>query len=165
MPDPIRGGARPGAGRPKGEKTTMVRVPDGCLEQVRYLISVYRNAGQLPSLPAQQAGDAHKQVDLPFPSPVPEVGPLQRKAHEAWAVFNDVIMANPFGINLRERYFNMAADADELGYSYLFFLQLLERLVNLAKAKDNNHCPIQWVNIRELRQFAKELYRANPSWH
>ncbi|MGL6568550.1 hypothetical protein [Aeromonas caviae] len=66
MVDAKRGGARPGAGRPKGETTTMVRVPDGCLEQVRQLISVYRNGGELPSLPAQQAGDAHKQVDLPL---------------------------------------------------------------------------------------------------
>ncbi|WP_421310483.1 hypothetical protein, partial [Aeromonas sp. 603696] len=34
-----RGGARDGAGRPKGEETTMVRVPNGCLEAVRSLIT------------------------------------------------------------------------------------------------------------------------------
>ncbi len=161
----VRGGARPGAGRPKGEQTTMVRVPEGCLEAVRALISVYRQTGSLPVYGEPLSGDAHTQVDLPLPAPDPDIGPLERKAHEAWSVFNDVIMAYPFGINLRERYFNMAADADELGYTYLFFLQLLERLVTLARAKDNDHCPIQWVNIRELRQFAKELYRANPAWH
>ncbi|MNS59073.1 hypothetical protein D3C72_920210 [compost metagenome] len=66
MSDAKRGGARPGAGRPKSETTTMVRVPDGCLEQVRQLISVYRNGGELPSVPVQHAGDAHKQVDLPL---------------------------------------------------------------------------------------------------
>lgn len=38
-----RGGARDGAGRPKGEETTMVRVPHGCLEDVRALISDYKN--------------------------------------------------------------------------------------------------------------------------
>lgn len=48
MADAKRGGARPGAGRPKGETTTMVRVPDGCLEQVRQLISAYRNHEPLP---------------------------------------------------------------------------------------------------------------------
>lgn len=159
----VRGGARPGAGRPKGEQTTMVRVPDGCLEAVRALISVYRQTGTLPVYGEPLQGDSYTQIDLPLSEPVPDMGPLECKAHEAWAVFNDVIMANVFGINLRERYFNMAADADELGYSYLFFLQLLERLVALCK--DNDHCPIQWVNIRELRQFAKELYRANPAWH
>ncbi|MBJ7583092.1 hypothetical protein [Aeromonas veronii] len=38
-----RGGARDGAGRPKGEETTMVRVPNGCLEAVRSLITDHRN--------------------------------------------------------------------------------------------------------------------------
>ncbi len=36
------GGKRKNAGRPKGEGTKMVRVPLGCLEQVRTIISVYR---------------------------------------------------------------------------------------------------------------------------
>lgn len=39
----VRGGSRPGAGRPKGEETTMVRVPDGCLDVVRSLITDYKN--------------------------------------------------------------------------------------------------------------------------
>lgn len=38
-----RGGARDGAGRPKGEETTMVRVPNGCLEAVRSLITDHKN--------------------------------------------------------------------------------------------------------------------------
>ncbi|MFM5581889.1 hypothetical protein ACET8Y_04010 [Aeromonas veronii] len=38
-----RGGVRAGAGRPKGETTTMVRVPDGCLQAVRSLISDYKH--------------------------------------------------------------------------------------------------------------------------
>lgn len=41
-----RGGARDGAGRPKGEETTMVRVPNGCLDAVRSLISVYKNQSE-----------------------------------------------------------------------------------------------------------------------
>ncbi len=51
-----RGGARDGAGRPKGEETVMVRVPKGCLEQVRALISVYKTTGQLPASDAVQGG-------------------------------------------------------------------------------------------------------------
>ncbi|WP_281706137.1 hypothetical protein [Aeromonas taiwanensis] len=163
MADANRGGARPGAGRPKGETTTMVRVPDGCLEQVRQLISVYRKGGDLPVVPAQLVGDAHKQDDLPLDEPPVYFGPLQQKAHEAWAVFNDAVMGYSFGSDLRQRYFTMVADADELGYSYLFCLQLLERLVAMPRHADD--CPIQWANIRELRQFAKQLYRANPAWH
>ncbi|GAB1110730.1 MAG: hypothetical protein SwBeaMacB_13770 [Shewanella algae] len=42
-----RGGARKGAGRPKGsgtaEPTKMVRVPVGCLDDVRALIEKYRS--------------------------------------------------------------------------------------------------------------------------
>ena len=161
----VRGGARPGAGRPKGEETTMVRVPQGCLEAVRALISEYRIHGYLPAAQpvVVQLDDRSTQAELLLPEPVADMGPLQRKAHEAWAVFNDVIMSSPFGESLRQRYMNLAADADELGYSYLFCLQLLERL--LAMVKGDDHCPIQWANIRELRQFAKHLYRDNPAWH
>ena len=53
MSDVKRGGVRPGAGRPKSEPTTMVRVPDGCLESVRTLISTYKNqTEQSPSYTA-----------------------------------------------------------------------------------------------------------------
>lgn len=38
-----QGGARKGAGRPKSEPTVMVRVPAGCLDDVRSLISRYRS--------------------------------------------------------------------------------------------------------------------------
>ncbi|MGL5390348.1 MAG: hypothetical protein ACRDA8_02955 [Shewanella sp.] len=44
-----RGGARDGAGRPKGEETVMVRVPKGCLDSVRSLISSYKNQTELPA--------------------------------------------------------------------------------------------------------------------
>lgn len=56
-----RGGARDGAGRPKGEETVMVRVPKGCVEQVRALISVYKKTGELPVFDAVQ-GDFHEPV-------------------------------------------------------------------------------------------------------
>lgn len=38
-----RGGARKGAGRPKSEPTVMVRVPEGCLFDVRCVIEKYRS--------------------------------------------------------------------------------------------------------------------------
>ena len=38
-----RGGARKGAGRPKSEPTYMVRVPEGCLDEVKRFISLYRD--------------------------------------------------------------------------------------------------------------------------
>ena len=167
-----RGGARDGAGRPKGEETVMVRVPKGCLEQVRSLISVYKTTGQLPASDAVQ-GDAHKQIPFPDVSspkkmdnsfqPPADAGPLHRKAIAAWFVYSDAIMDHPAGFELRDRYFQMAFDADELGYNYLFCLQLLELLVAMPKTAAD--WPLQWCNIRELRQFAKSLYKANPQWH
>lgn len=40
------GGARKGAGRPKSEPTVMVRVPEGCLDDVRALIECYRGLNE-----------------------------------------------------------------------------------------------------------------------
>lgn len=48
--DSARGGARPGAGRPKGEQTKMVRVPLGCLDEVRTLIKLYRGLNECSRL-------------------------------------------------------------------------------------------------------------------
>ncbi|WP_461603930.1 hypothetical protein [Aeromonas salmonicida] len=173
-----RGGARDGAGRPKGEETVMVRVPKGCVEMVRALISVYKNTGELPVFDAVQGvaqGDSHKQVQISFPDvsstmhmdnsfqPKADAGPLHRRAIAAWYVYSDVVMAHPAGFELRDRYWQIAFDADELGYNYLFCLQLLERLVDMPKTSAD--WPLQWCNIRELRQFAKNLYKSNPQWH
>lgn len=41
-PLPARGGKREGAGRPKSEPTKMVRVPLGCLYDVKDLIARYK---------------------------------------------------------------------------------------------------------------------------
>lgn len=163
-----RGGARDGAGRPKGEETVMVRVPKGCLEQVRALISVYKTTGEPPVFHAVQ-GDAHKQVQIPLDDvgnslQLPaDAGPLQHKAVAAWFIYSHRIMAHPAGSELRDRYFQIASDADELGYNYYFFSQLLDRLVDMPKSPSD--WPLQWCNIRELRQFAKSLYKSNPQWH
>lgn len=58
-----RGGARDGAGRPKGEETIMVRVPKGCLDSVRNLISSYKNQTELPSVSSRW----HPLSSLPEP--------------------------------------------------------------------------------------------------
>lgn len=44
-----RGGARDGAGRPKGEETVMVRVPKGVADQVKALISDYKKQVHRPA--------------------------------------------------------------------------------------------------------------------
>jgi len=159
MVDAKRGGARPGAGRPKGETTTMVRVPDGCLEQVRQLISVYRKGGELPSLPAQQAGDAHKQVDLPLgyadaPDPV----------KKAWEIYAPVFRPHPDFANFEPRYFKVfgALDPD---YTYLFMLQMLERLQAMAFTESGPAHIYEMLNYKNLREYAQKLYKANPQWH
>lgn len=164
MVDAKRGGARPGAGRPKGETTTMVRVPDGCLEQVRQLISVYRKGGELPSLPAQQLGDAHQQVDLPLASPV-GVDRRTDPASDAWAVYESSIADRLGFIELKERFFRVAEEGELNGYhfTYLFFLQLLERLCSMTA--EEGYIPAEWGNIRCLRVFVMDFYKANPQWH
>jgi len=64
-----RGGARDGAGRPKGEETTMVRVPNGCLDAVRSLISSYKNQSEPLSFgsrwqPLSVLPDPDRRIDL-----------------------------------------------------------------------------------------------------
>ncbi|MFM5525167.1 hypothetical protein ACET73_05250 [Aeromonas veronii] len=162
-----RGGARDGAGRPKGEETVMVRVPKGCLEQVRALISVYKNTGALPVVgDPQPDGDLHAQVDLPLPSAelVSDVPPDLKlsKAQEAWAVYLPALSAYKAYPELKDRFFKLI-DLDGRFYSYLFLLQLLERLVNLPRKEDD--FPLEWCNIRVLRSFARDLYNANPHTH
>lgn len=159
MSDAKRGGARPGAGRPKGETTTMVRVPDGCLEQVRQLISVYRNGGELPSLPAQQAGDAHKQADLPLGfSDAPE--PVKK----AWEIYAPVFRCHPNFAEFEPRYFKVFGSLDP-DYTYLFLLQMLERLQAMAFAESGPVVIYEMLNYKNLREYAQKLYKANPAWH
>lgn len=158
MSDAKRGGARPGAGRPKGETTTMVRVPDGCLEQVRQLISVYRNGGELPSLPAQQAGDSHLQVDLPLPG-----DEALTPAKRAWSVYFDLRCTRQ-GTHLLEENLFRLVKLSKVEYTYLFMLQLLECLFSLPVPWDSC-APIEWTQLKALRAFTDKLYKANPQWH
>lgn len=159
MSDAKRGGARPGAGRPKGETTTMVRVPDGCLEQVRQLISVYRNGGVLPSVPVQPVGDAHKQADLPLGfSDAPE--PVKK----AWEIYAPVFRCHPNFAEFEPRYFKVFGSLDP-DYTYLFLLQMLERLQAMAFAESGPVVIYEMLNYKNLREYAQKLYKANPAWH
>ncbi|MFQ2690123.1 hypothetical protein ACK3ZE_04385 [Aeromonas caviae] len=144
MADTKRGGARAGAGRPKGEETTMVRVPEGCLEAVRALISAYRN-GEPLSAPAAPAAPVAEPVAL-------------TDAQKAWLVYNSMFARRLGGDQLKERYFNLTSNLDT-DYPFLFLLHLLETLLNLPR--NDKDVPLQWCNIRELRQFAKQLYIHN----
>lgn len=167
-----RGGARPGAGRPKSEPTTMVRVPDGCLEAVRHLISVYKNTGSLPV--SEPSGDSHKQVDLPLasqasaesaPVPQPVVERRTNPASDAWAVYESSISDRLGFVELKERFFRVADESEENGYhfTYLFFLQLLERLCSMPA--EEGFIPAEWGNIRCLRAYVLDFYKSNPQFH
>ena len=168
-----RGGARDGAGRPKGEETIMVRVPKGCLEQVRALISVYKNTGSLPVIgDPLPDGDRHTQVDLPLTeqasAELAPSKPVERRtnpASDAWAVYESSIVDRLGFVELKERFFRVADEAEENGFNftYLFFLQLLERLCAMTAAE--GFIPTEWGNIRCLRAFVMDFYKSNPQWH
>ena len=168
-----RGGARDGAGRPKGEETVMVRVPKGCLEQVRSLISVYKNTGSLPVIgDPLPDGDCHTQVNLPLTEPasaeLAPSKPVERRsnpASDAWAVYESSISDRLGFIELKERFFRVAEEGELNGYhfTYLFFLQLLERLCSMTA--EEGYIPPEWGNIRCLRAFVMDFYKANPQWH
>jgi DNA-binding XRE family transcriptional regulator len=111
------------------------------------------------ALIAMELGDAQHQVDLPLPPADPRD---RSDARQAWDVYG-YALKDRFGMELlKERYFKLVSD-QENSYTYLFLLQLLEKLVSLPCQQDSY--PIQWGNIRELTAFARQLYRANPQWH
>ncbi|WP_411683670.1 hypothetical protein [Aeromonas caviae] len=139
MVDGKRGGARPGAGRPKGETTTMVRVPDGCLEQVRQLISAYRNHEPLPV------------SDTPVAEPV-----VLTDADKAWFIYGSMFARRTGGDRVHDTFFSLVSETE---YPFIFLLHLLENLLNLPAL--DGYFPSEWSDIRQLRQFAKELYIHN----
>lgn len=49
-----RGGAREGAGRPKGESTKLIRVPLGAVDDVRNVIDAYREKDMAESHAAKR---------------------------------------------------------------------------------------------------------------
>ena len=114
--------------------------------------------------PAPELGDAHQQVDLPLASPV-GVDRRTDPASDAWAVYESSIADRLGFIELKERFFKVAEESEESGYhfTYLFFLQLLERLCSMTA--EEGYIPAEWGNIRCLRAFVLDFYKANPQWH
>ncbi|WP_461605646.1 hypothetical protein [Aeromonas allosaccharophila] len=140
MADTKRGGARAGAGRPKGEETTMVRVPEGCLEAVRALISAYRNGETLPAPSA------------PVAEPV-----ALTDAQKAWDVYSSMFARRPGGELVQGTFF--AFVETEPDYPFIFLLHLLEKMLNLPAYE--GFTPKEWQFVRYMRQYAKDLYIHN----
>ena len=50
-------------------------------------------------------------------------------------------------------------------YTYLFLLQVLERLQGMAFTKTGPVSIFEMLNYKNLREYAQKLYKANPQWH
>lgn len=109
-----------------------------------------------------ERGDAEKQVALPLPEPKPQLpDPELSTAEQAWAVYMP-LLSQYKGYGQFKKRFLKFADYDG-GYSYLFMLQLLERLAKMSEGPD--HVPYEWTSTNALREYARQLYKANPQWH
>ncbi|WP_265452068.1 helix-turn-helix transcriptional regulator [Aeromonas salmonicida] len=126
-----------------------------------------KQPGQANVQAAPELGDSHKQVDLPLASRVmtPSVERRVNPAADAWAVYESSIADRVGFIELKERFFRVVEEGQDSGYhfTYLFFLQLLERLC--AMPADEGFIPSEWGNIRCLRVYVLDFYKANPQWH
>lgn len=159
-------------------RNTVVRMENGqmAIERrtalaVRYLAwhhamieKVSRQQPGQPAIvsPAPERGDAGKQVALPLPEPKQELlEPALSTAEQAWAVYMPLLSDYKGYWQLMKRFLKFS-DFDG-GYSYLFMLQLLERLANMAQ--DPEHVPYEWTSTNALREYARKLYKANPQWH
>ncbi|WP_421322466.1 helix-turn-helix transcriptional regulator [Aeromonas veronii] len=111
---------------------------------------------------ARERGDGHKQVDLPLPSPS-KSSTRSNPVADAWQVFWDLRCSRQ-GVHLLEENYFKLAKATKIDYSYLFMLQLLERLFSLP-VPWNSCAPAEWIQFKALRAFADKLYKANPQWH
>ncbi len=111
---------------------------------------------------APERGDAEKQVALPLPEPKQDLpDPALSTAEQAWAVYMPLLSQCKGYAQFKKRFLKFS-DYDG-GYSYLFMLQLLERLAKMPVGSDE--IPLEWTNTIALREFARKLYKANPQWH
>ncbi|MFQ2030305.1 helix-turn-helix transcriptional regulator [Aeromonas veronii] len=158
-------------------RNTVVRMENGqmAIERrtalaVRYLawhhamiekVTKVRRTGHA-ALISMELGDAEKQVALPLPEPKQELpDPDLSPAQQAWAVYMPLLTQYKGYADFKKRFLKFS-DFDG-GYSYLFMLQLLERLANMAQ--DPQHVPYEWTSTNALREYARKLYKANPQWH
>ncbi|MFB3945606.1 helix-turn-helix domain-containing protein [Aeromonas veronii bv. sobria] len=112
---------------------------------------------------ARERGDGHKQVDLPLPAVTHSKRSLIDNANEAWEVYKPAIWERQGDHLLRDSYFKLI-QTSKTDYSYLFLLQLLERLLSLP-VPWNSCAPFEWIELKALRAFTDKLYKANPQWH
>ncbi|CAJ1888147.1 hypothetical protein CKOHBEJN_02289 [Aeromonas hydrophila] len=109
-----------------------------------------------------ERGDAEKQVALPLPEPkLRSSQPEVSTAEQAWDVYMPLLSQYKVYEQFKKRFLKFA-DYDG-GYSYLFMLQLLERLAKMSEGPD--HVPYEWTSTNALREYARQLYKANPQWH
>jgi len=113
--------------------------------------------------PAPESGDRHKQVDLPLPATNNVKKSLIDSAREAWEIYKPAIWERQGDHLLRDTYFKLI-ETSKTEYSYLFLLQLLERMLSLP-VPWNSCAPAEWIELKALRAFTDKLYKANPQWH
>ncbi|ELB2789537.1 helix-turn-helix transcriptional regulator [Aeromonas hydrophila] len=111
-----------------------------------------------------ERGDADNQVDLPLPAPELKPDHKLDPASSAWEVYAPVFKDHPWGEWLKERYFKVFHHIDT-HYSYLFLLQLLERLAKMGFNAGEVVYIRQYANYKDLRDYARALYKDNPQWH
>lgn len=114
----------------------------------------------VPAVPEQ--GDQHCQIELSLPGKVDSKTQLPA-ADRAWVVFKDALSDRQGQHLIEESYFKLVKTS-KVEYSYLFLLQLLERLISLPNT-GLACCPEEWFEMGALRRFANKLYKANPQWH
>ena len=107
----------------------------------------------------QERGDQHRQVDLPLgftdaPEPV----------KKAWEIYVPVFRNHPDFLHFEPRYFKVFGSLDP-DYTYLFLLQMLERLQKMAFRESGPVSIFEMLNYKNLREYAQKLYKANPAWH
>ncbi|WP_324051147.1 helix-turn-helix transcriptional regulator [Aeromonas caviae] len=107
----------------------------------------------------QERGDQHRQVDLPLgftdaPEPV----------KKAWEIYAPVFRSHPAFSEFEPRYFKVFGSLDP-DYTYLFMLQMLERLQAMAFTESGPAHIYELYNYKNLREYAQKLYKENPAWH
>lgn len=156
-------------------RNTVVRMENGqmAIERrtalaVRYLAWHHSMIERIPNKPqpveatvpvVPSLGDSHKQVDLPLAfADAPE--PVKK----AWEIYAPVFQPHPDFAQFEPRYFKVFGVLDP-DYTYLFLLQVLERLQGMAFTKTGPVSIFEMLNYKNLREYAQKLYKANPQWH
>ncbi|MFM1688259.1 helix-turn-helix transcriptional regulator [Aeromonas salmonicida] len=122
-----------------------------------------KQPGQANVQAAPELGDSHKQVALPLPSSE-FFDEASTAVKEAWKIYAPVFCEHPNFAEFEYRYFKVFGSLDP-DYTYLFLLQLLERLQGMAFTNSGPVSIYEMLNYKNLREFAQKLYKANPQWH